>query len=373
MMKIAHVAYRYCPRVGGAEAYLDQLRSAIAPIAGRQIVYQSDPGIAIDEPDVIAIKPRKLTPFKLLNFNLALWSRRGDLSAHDLVVVHNPEHLTPLLGTRRTVLVSHGATWTHEALPARRRIRKRAMERAFRSAGAVVANDSFVLREMGIDVEPGARFREEVAPGIWFVPNAVDTTAYAPDAEGREGRERPPTILVPRNLTRARGIDLAIEAFARSSRLPKDARLVVTGGAIRDMPSSRAYEEEVRAIAKSLGIAERVAFLGGVDRSAMRHLYRAASLVLVPTRFSEGTSLAAIESMASGTATITTAVEGLLDLPGPHCAASVDALREAIDTVWEGREETGRTQRAAAAMDFDLTKWSASWRSIVTTIVDRLR
>jgi glycosyltransferase involved in cell wall biosynthesis len=374
-MKIVHIAYRYLPKVGGAEIYLDQLRAALAPITERQVIYQADPGIEIDDPDVIALSPVPLTPYKLLNFNLALLKRRWEIGRFDIAIIHNPEHLIPFLGARRTILVSHGATWTHEADPGRRRIRRSAMERAFKRATAVVANDSFVPREMGIEIASGTRFRQEIASGIWFVPNAIDVEDFARPvdkmAAGAPALGKGPLVLVPRNLTRSRGIDLAIDAFARSSVLPPDSCLVVTGGAIQDMPESVAYAESLRAQAASEGIAERVQFLGGADRAAMKALYHAADLTLVPTRYSEGTSLAAIESMACATATITTGVEGLLDLPGPHCAPDGEALRALMDQVYPERGATARRQQLSVRSDFDLAKWTATWRDVVDAVIRR--
>jgi len=86
----------------------------------------------------------------------------------------------------------------------------------------------------------------------------------------------------------------------------------------------------------------------------------------VPTRCSEGTSLAALESMGSGVATVCTAVEGLRDLPARHCEPDAAALAAAIDAAWPERRELGPAQRDAVQRDFGLARWSASWRRAVT-------
>jgi len=162
-MRVAHVIYRYLPVLGGAEAYVQALREALVGAADGQTVYQADLGTGGE--GVVAVPVRRRTGLKLVDFNLALAARRREVLAHDVVIVHNPEHLTRGLAGPRTVLLSHGATWTHEANLLRRWLRCRAMRDAFRRAGAVVANDTFVLRAMGHDVAPGTRLREEVAPG----------------------------------------------------------------------------------------------------------------------------------------------------------------------------------------------------------------
>lgn len=392
MMRIAHLAYRYLPRIGGLEMYIDQLRDALRPLAAEQTVYQCANGV--EEDGVVSLPAPRLIPLKLLDFDLALVRRGREFRRFDLVIVHNPEHFGPWIPARKGLVVSHGATWTHEGRGIRRALRSGAMAHAFRRAGAVVANDSFVLREMGHDVAPGTCFGEEVAPGRWFVPNAIDTRVFAPGAATAPGGAtarggvaaavsgaiRPeidalvgPLVLVPRNLSRSRGIDLAVQAFATSRVLPPDAHLVVTGQAIPDVPASVAYAAELAALAHELGVAERVHFLGGLSREEMRRLYLRAALTLVPTRYSEGTSLAALESMATECATLCSAVEGLLDLPGPHTPPEAGAFRERIDEVWENRATLGREQRERVRRDFDTSLWAERWRRAVTAAVESAR
>lgn len=378
-MRVAQVTYRYLPVLGGAEVYVDALRRALSETASAQTIYQA--AVEATEAGVVQIPVTRKTGLKLLDFNIALAKRREEILGHDVIIVHNPEHMTAWLAGPRTILISHGATWTHEQNPLRRALRRRSMRSGFRKAGAVVANDSFVLREMGIPVPPGTRFREEVAPGAWFVPNAVDLQVFHPAGDGATtttpgvvpGPGAGPLVLVPRNLTRSRGIDLAIRAFAASRELPADARLIVVGDAIPDMPSSVRYRGELDALVCNLGLAGRVSFLGGVARSDMPALYRAASLTLVPTRCSEGTSLSALESMASGIATLTTAVEGLLDLPDPHAPPLARDIAALIDRVWPIREEIGRRQHQAVEKDFSVELWGRSWRAIVAGTAARDR
>lgn len=376
-MRVAQVIYRYLPVMGGAETYVHALRGALAAVADEQTVYQADLGAAGE--GVVTVPVPRRTGLKLVDFNLALEPRRREILAHDVVIVHNPEHLTRGLAGPRTVLLSHGATWTHEANVLRRWLRCRAMRAGFRRAGAVVANDTFVPRAMGFDVAPGSRLREEVAPGVWFVPNAVDTEVFRPAAAGEAVDVSDllpaggPFALVPRNLTPPRGVDLAIAAFAWARALPADARLVLAGDVIPGLRASEDYRVGLDELVFACRLQGRVHFLGNVPREAMPRLFRAAALTMVPTRCSEGTSLAALESMASATATVTTAVEGLLDLPGPHVAPEAGVLAEAMDAAWARRGELGREQRAAVERDFALPAWRDAWCGIVTAVAARGR
>ena len=104
-MRVAHVIYRYLPVLGGAEVYVQALREALAAVCDGQTVYQADLGAAGE--GVVAVPVARRTGLKLVDFNLALAPLAREILAHDVVVVHNPEHLTRGLAGPRTVLESH--------------------------------------------------------------------------------------------------------------------------------------------------------------------------------------------------------------------------------------------------------------------------
>ena len=155
-------------------------------------------------------------------------------------------------------------------------------------------------------------------------------------------------------------MDLAVAAFAQIARRVPKARLVVAG-----KPSQAAAVQEVgRQIA--LGeLEERVQLIGSVPWERMPELYSAARVTVIPSRCGEGTSLAALESMACGTPVVTTNAGGLLDVPALHAEVSVRDLAEKLLYAWQNAAGIAEEQRAAALEQHSRERWQACWLRVV--------
>lgn len=107
--------------------------------------------------------------------------------------------------------------------------------------------------------------------------------------------------------------DTAVRALAALDGLLDEqgapARLVICGG-----PSGGRGGESspsgLRALARSLGIDDRVALLGPRPQEELAALYRAADVVIMPSR-SESFGLVALEAQACGTPVVAAGVGGL--------------------------------------------------------------
>ncbi|MBM3497481.1 MAG: glycosyltransferase family 4 protein [Armatimonadetes bacterium] len=356
-MKIAQLTYSYRPIIGGADAYADLLCSTLRGRDHEVWVYQR--AAETDDPFVRAapgwqarLRPRD---FWLVPYWLRL--RRGELRAMDALIAHYPNYCRAGYFHPRLIGLSHGVTWDDEP-GAWRSQQKRALAReAYRRCSRFVANDTFFLREVGVDIAPGEGAFQEVEPGRWFIPNCVDTVRFSPpDAPD----QRAPLITVPRNLYRNRGVHLAVEAFTRiAAEWPEWTMEIVGADGQAD------YAAEVRALVRRLGLSDRVWFAGGVPWHAMAPVYGRARVCLIPSLCGEGTSLAALEAMACATATVVTTAGGLPDLPAIHCDPSADALTQALRKVLPGWREAGQTQRAAVTAGFALEHWQAAWARVV--------
>ena len=105
----------------------------------------------------------------------------------------------------------------------------------------------------------------------------------------------------------------------------------------------------------------RVLFTESFPAERMVELYRSALVTLVPSICLEGTSLAALESMASGTPVVATAVGGLKDLPCVLAPPEADALARALRETIEARDEVAKRQREAVLARFTRAAWSEAW------------
>lgn len=154
---------------------------------------------------------------------------------------------------------------------------------------------------------PGLERVEIISPG-------VDVERFAPVASPEEARRRlglAPSdflILSVRRLVPRMGLDALIGAMERVGREIPNARLVIGG----EGPERTALE----ALARSLPPG-RVQFWGQVREEDLPGLYRAADVVVLPSRALEGFGLVAAEAMACGTPAMGTPVGALPELLEP--------------------------------------------------------
>jgi glycosyltransferase involved in cell wall biosynthesis len=286
-----------------------------------------------------------------------LRGRLAELRAMDVLIAHYPNYCRPVYSHPRLIGLSHGVTWD-DAPGAWRSRRKRYMALdAFTCCKRFVANDTFFLREMGLSLAPGQGAFEEVAPGRWFIPNCVDTELFRPPDSPADRR---PLIVVPRNLYRNRGVHLAVGAFSAVRGEFPDWEMEVVGA-----DGQADYAAEVRALVRDLGLGDCVRFAGSLPWHEMPEVYGRARVCLVPSLCGEGTSLAALEAMACGVATITTDAGGLTDLPARHCAADALALAEALRDTLPQWQTLAAPQQARVHADFALPRWKAAWARVV--------
>jgi glycosyltransferase involved in cell wall biosynthesis len=358
-LRIAQLTYSYKPITGGADAYAELLCRTLRERGHEVLVYQRAAGT--DDPFVRTAPgwQRRLRPRDFWLVPLWLRGIRRELAAMDVLIAHYPNYCRAAEWHPRLIGLSHGVTWD-DAPGTWRSGRKRQMALdAFRRCRRYVANDTFFLREMGLRIGPGERPFEEIAPGRWFIPNCVDTSVFRP-LTPLDDTSRPPVIIVPRNLYRNRGVHLAVAAFAEVAGDFPGYEMHVVGAV-----GQPAYAREVERQVAATGLASRVRFLGSVPWGEMAEAYSQAQACLIPSLCGEGTSLAALEAMACGVATITTDAGGLPDLPGIHCQPTASALACALRDVLPRWPGVGETQRQATVSGFHLGLWQTAWAKVV--------
>jgi D-inositol-3-phosphate glycosyltransferase len=140
---------------------------------------------------------------------------------------------------------------------------------------------------------------------VWIVPPGVDGSVFRPATAGAR-RATAPYVVAAARVQPLKGLDLAIAAIAG---IDAEARptLVIAGDA-----SSEAGDHvaELRRLAASLGVADRVTFIGPQSRADLAFLFRGSAAVLVPSH-SETYGLVALEGSASGVPVVAAAAGGL--------------------------------------------------------------
>ena len=152
---------------------------------------------------------------------------------------------------------------------------------------------------------------EIIAPGVEHAFFAPGDRAGARRALGFD-LDRPLLLFVGR-IQPLKGPDVAVRALAELGR--PDAQLVIVGGASGDAGDDEAIR--IRALVDELGLTDRVHFVEPQPHHILSTYYRAADVVLVPSR-SESFGLVALEAAACGIPVVASAVGGLLSLVDDH-------------------------------------------------------
>jgi glycosyltransferase involved in cell wall biosynthesis len=198
------------------------------------------------------------------------------------------------------------------------------------------------------------------------IHNAVDPARFRPARPAAEVRESLcledglVLLAMVAHFTRWKGHLLFLEVMARlvEARLPV-AGLIV-GGSIYRTEGHRAYEAEVHARCRALGLAGRVRFAGFQENVA--DFLNAADILVHPPTLPEPFGRVVIEAMALGRPVVAAAAGGILEIvesgvtglliPPGDAGAFAAALRPLIEDA-ALRAALGRRGRARVAKHFD--------------------
>ena len=199
---------------------------------------------------------------------------------------------------------------------------------------------------------------------IQVVAVGVDPELFAP---------RPEVARIPgRLITTAsadvtmKGLSFLLEAVAKL-RTERHVELTIIGRAKSDSAASRAISE--------LGLADAITFVSGVSDDRIVELYAEAELAVVPSLY-EGFSLPAIEAMSCGVPLVATTGGALPEVAGTHgetcfltepgdAEALAAVLRDALDDP-EARPRVGEAGRQRV-----INQWS--WRHTAERTVEQYR
>jgi colanic acid/amylovoran biosynthesis glycosyltransferase len=208
---------------------------------------------------------------------------------------------------------------------------------------------------------------EERWKDIHVVHCGIDPAECVVAPRSLQGEE--PEILCVGRLIQRKGQSLLIEAVAALGERGVPARLTVVG----DGPTRGHLE----ALARTIGVKDRVRFAGAVGHDEIVRLLRAADIFCLPS-FSEGVPVVLMEAMAHSLPVVTTQImgipelvengdNGLLVAPG-RVDVLVDALAYlAADP--ELRDRLGARGREKVLSEFDV---NTSARQLEALLVEAL-
>lgn len=196
------------------------------------------------------------------------------------------------------------------------------------------------------------------------IPCGVDTDLFRPMPSPARPR---PTLLVIGRLVERKGVGNVIEALAA---LP-GVDLLVAGGPPVELLDTDPEVHRLRGLAASLGVLDRVTFLGAVSRPDVPALMSSADVV-VAVPWYEPFGIVPLEAMASGRPVVGSAVGGLLDTVVPGLTGELvpprrpDLLAETLRELLADpgrRQSYGHAGRARALSTYQ-------WRQVVAGTED---
>jgi D-inositol-3-phosphate glycosyltransferase len=219
------------------------------------------------------------------------------------------------------------------------------------------------------------RYYGAPAHKIEIIPCGVDLERFRPldraAARSMLGLSGERIILFVGRIEPLKGVDILLRAFAMLED-QSSVRLAIVGG-------DGGKDKEVgklRALARELGVGQRVTFLGSLDHSLLPQVYAAADVCVVPSYY-ESFGLVALEAMACGRPVIASRVGGLQStvrdgetgfLIPWHCPEPFAEHLELLLRNERLREQFGRAARQAV----ERFSWRAISQSLVAVYEDLL-
>ncbi len=198
-----------------------------------------------------------------------------------------------------------------------------------------------------------------------YIPNYVDLNIFKP----KHVEKNNTIILYPRRFYKPRGLYLAIEASKNILPYRPDVEFHFAG---------RGENEDMKSLIKLQRQFSKQIKIHSYDFDEMHLAYQNADISIIPTLYSEGTSLSLLEAMASGNAVVATRIGGLTDvvidshnglLIEPNQQALINAIILLLDNLSLRRKLQKNALKTAEAFSKD--RWDSKWKSILNTYLLR--
>lgn len=197
------------------------------------------------------------------------------------------------------------------------------------------------------------------------IHNTVDTSRFM----YRSRDPLRPRLLSVRNFEWFYGVDHTLQAFALLQRKYPDATLDIAGSGSR--------EEELRALAQSLGVAG-VRFLGSVSSADMASVFDRAD-ILLNSSLIDNQPLSILEAMASGLSIVTTGIGDIANMIEDGVTGTIvperdpDAMAFAAARLLD-QPEHARSMASRAYERLDRYSWSrvgSQWATLYDDLMQR--
>ena len=200
------------------------------------------------------------------------------------------------------------------------------------------------------------------AKEMQYIPNYVDTKEFYPENSYKEDKEEI-VILYPRRLYEPRGMYIVIDIIEDIiNKYPNVVFWFVGRGFEKDTNHVKLLVEKYP---KNIRWSE-------LNPEEMPEAYRKSDISLIPTIYSEGTSLSCLEAMATGNIIISTRVGGLTDLifdnfNGFLIEPNKDSLKHKLEYILDNFNDLDNIRKNALEVSkaFNKTLWINKWKKVI--------
>lgn len=193
------------------------------------------------------------------------------------------------------------------------------------------------------------------------IPNYVNNEEFAPDESKKESSNI--VIVYPRRLYEARGLYILLDNTDKLLSKYENIEIHFVG---------KGFKEDTDKIQEKINKWGNRVKMYNCPPNKMHEVYKKADISVIPTLYSEGTSLSCLEAMSTGNAVIATRVGGLTDLiinnyNGKLIEPNKNSLFAAICD-WLDNPETMKKCKANAmevSKVFSKDIWINSWKKLI--------
>lgn len=203
---------------------------------------------------------------------------------------------------------------------------------------------------------------------IIVAPNLVDLPKGGEMEEAKAARlaPEPLRLLVVSRLDVIKGVDVAIQALAELKDIPAVLRVVGEGRG--------EYAADLLRLAERLGVSDRIEWAGKVAREHLDEEYRAADLLVVPSRY-EAFCAVILEAYAAGLPVVASNVGGIpYVVQNGECARLVEPedapelARAIVDLISDAKQydrlrRAGLKRASGFCAEAGVDKWLQTFRT----------
>lgn len=191
------------------------------------------------------------------------------------------------------------------------------------------------------------------------IPNYVDNNEFKPRDNYLEKRDKI-IITYPRRLYEPRGLYIVLDIVDEILKKYKNVEFHFVG---------KGFSEDIENIDKKIKKYPNRIKCYSKAPEKMKEVYKYSDISLIPTQYSEGTSLSCLEALSSGNLVIATRIGGLTDLVingfnGYLIEPSAESLKETLLNVLDNFEAQNEIRKRGieSAKSFNKKAWQNKWQ-----------